>query len=79
MADRYNPAEIEPKWQAAWQESGLYDTVEDPDRPKWYALTMLPYPVGRPAHRSLVCLHAQRRGRTLATHERLQRFLPAGL
>ena len=46
MADRYNPAEIEPKWQAAWQENGLYDTVEDPDRPKWYALTMLPYPSG---------------------------------
>jgi leucyl-tRNA synthetase len=46
MADKYNPAEIEPKWQAAWEEAGLYDTVEDPDRPKWYALTMLPYPSG---------------------------------
>src|SRR3990172_4627624 len=46
MSNRYNPAEIEPKWQAAWEEQGLYDTVEDPSRPKWYALTMLPYPSG---------------------------------
>ena len=46
MADRYNPSEIEPRWQHAWAEQGLYDTVEDPSRPKWYALTMLPYPSG---------------------------------
>ena len=46
MADKYNPQEIEPKWQQAWEEQGLYDTVEDPDKPKWYALTMLPYPSG---------------------------------
>ncbi len=46
MADRYSPAEIEPKWQQAWKEQGLYATVEDPTRPKWYALTMLPYPSG---------------------------------
>ena len=46
MSNRYNPTEIEPKWQAAWEEQGLYNTVEDPDRPKWYALTMLPYPSG---------------------------------
>ncbi len=46
MADKYNPQEIEPKWQAAWDAQGLYNTVEDPDRTKWYALTMLPYPSG---------------------------------
>jgi leucyl-tRNA synthetase len=46
MSYRYNPAEIEPKWQAAWEEQGLYKTEEDPDKPKWYALTMLPYPSG---------------------------------
>ncbi|HXF62381.1 MAG TPA: leucine--tRNA ligase, partial [Caldilineaceae bacterium] len=43
---RYNPQEIEPKWQAAWEQQGLYVTREDPTRPKWYALTMLPYPSG---------------------------------
>ncbi len=46
MTDRYNPAEIEAKWQARWQETGLYRQVIDPDRPKHYALTMLPYPSG---------------------------------
>ena len=43
---RYNPAEIESKWQAEWQAQGFYATCEDPSRPKWYALTMLPYPSG---------------------------------
>ncbi len=43
---RYNPQEIEPKWQQEWEAQGLYDTHEDPTRPKWYALTMLPYPSG---------------------------------
>jgi leucyl-tRNA synthetase len=42
----YNPNSIETAWQNKWQEEGLYDTVEDPKRPKWYALTMLPYPSG---------------------------------
>lgn len=46
MADKYTPQEIEAKWQAAWDAAGMYDTVEDPSRPKWYALTMLPYPSG---------------------------------
>jgi leucyl-tRNA synthetase len=46
MTDRYSPLEIEPKWQQAWEEQGLYTTTEDPSHPKWYALTMLPYPSG---------------------------------
>ncbi len=46
MSDRYVPQEIEPKWQKKWEEEGLYRTVEDPNRPKWYFLTMLPYPSG---------------------------------
>lgn len=46
MVDRYVPQEIEPKWQARWETSGLYATVEDPVKPKWYFLTMLPYPSG---------------------------------
>lgn len=43
---RYIPSEIEPKWQQQWERDGLYATHEDPTRPKWYALTMLPYPSG---------------------------------
>jgi len=46
MADRYNPAEIEPKWQAKWEANGLYHSDIDPTREKFYALTMLPYPSG---------------------------------
>ncbi len=45
-APKYNPQEIEAKWQKRWEETGLYRTVEDPDRPKHYALTMLPYTSG---------------------------------
>ncbi|OIO97940.1 MAG: leucine--tRNA ligase [Anaerolineae bacterium CG2_30_64_16] len=46
MADKYISQEIEPKWQKLWAESGLYATREDPERPKFYFLTMLPYPSG---------------------------------
>lgn len=42
----YNPAEIEPKWQTRWEADGLYHADIDPNRPKHYALTMLPYPSG---------------------------------
>jgi len=46
MAERYNPQEIEPKWQQKWEESQLYKSEVDWQRPKHYALTMLPYPSG---------------------------------
>lgn len=48
MADRtiYNPAEIEPKWQEKWEADGLYHSDIDHSKPKFYALTMLPYPSG---------------------------------
>ena len=42
----YNPAEIEKKWQARWEADCLYHSDVDPQRPKHYALTMLPYPSG---------------------------------
>jgi leucyl-tRNA synthetase len=43
---RYNPAEIEAKWQQAWAEQGLDSTPNRDDRPKFYALSMFPYPSG---------------------------------
>lgn len=46
MPDKYIPQEIEPKWQAQWVADGLYETVDDPDKEKYYFLTMLPYPSG---------------------------------
>jgi leucyl-tRNA synthetase len=45
--DRYDPAAIEPHWQKRWAELGLYDTdLHDDSRPKYYLLTMYPYPSG---------------------------------
>ncbi len=46
MPEKYVPQEIEPAWQAHWEADGLYRSVIDPDKPKHYALTMLPYPSG---------------------------------
>ncbi|MDT8382012.1 MAG: leucine--tRNA ligase, partial [Brevefilum sp.] len=42
----YKPEVIEPKWQKQWEDDGLYHADIDPDKPKFYALTMLPYPSG---------------------------------
>ncbi len=42
----YIPGQIEPKWQRKWDEDGLYHADIDETRPKFYALTMLPYPSG---------------------------------
>jgi leucyl-tRNA synthetase len=46
QSDRYAPREIEAKWQARWEADDLYRTLDDDPRPKWYALTMLPYTSG---------------------------------
>ncbi len=46
MESRYNPAEIEEKWQQTWAEQGLDATPTQSDKPKFYALSMFPYPSG---------------------------------
>ncbi len=46
MAAKYNPREIEKKWQKKWSEDRLYQVVEDGTKSKWYALTMFPYTSG---------------------------------
>ncbi|MFH0847503.1 MAG: leucine--tRNA ligase [Chloroflexota bacterium] len=46
MIAKYNPKEIEKKWQAKWAEDKLYMVTEEPARPKYYALTMFPYTSG---------------------------------
>ncbi len=43
---RYDPATIEPKWQAAWEADATFRATRD-DRPKFYVLEMFPYPSGR--------------------------------
>ena len=42
----YDHREVEARWQTAWEETGLYRSEVDWERPKHYALTMLPYPSG---------------------------------
>ena len=42
----YTPQVIEKKWQAKWDKDKLYRSVIDHGQPKYYALTMLPYPSG---------------------------------
>lgn len=46
VADRYEPRAIERKWQERWEADRLYRAVDFDPRPKWYALTMFPYPSG---------------------------------
>lgn len=45
-AERYDPGQIERKWQDRWERDGLYRAEIDQDREKYYFLTMLPYPSG---------------------------------
>ncbi len=46
MITKYNPQEIEGKWQQRWADDRLYEVADDDPRPKWYALTMFPYTSG---------------------------------
>jgi len=43
---RYNPKEIEGKWQAQWEAKRIYYAPDDSPKPKFYNLVMLPYPSG---------------------------------
>ncbi len=47
---RYNPKEIEPKWQQLWEDQGIYRATEDKSRPKKYILEFFPYPSGSAMH-----------------------------
>jgi leucyl-tRNA synthetase len=46
MENNYNPAAIESKWQKFWTDSQLYKTDTTSSKPKYYALSMFPYPSG---------------------------------
>lgn len=45
-ATKYNPQDIEKKWQDRWGQDHLYEVKENDPRPKFYALTMFPYTSG---------------------------------
>ncbi len=47
---RYNPKELEPKWQKSWEDSKIYQATEDKTKPKRYVLEYFPYPSGAAMH-----------------------------
>ncbi len=47
MTAKYDPKEIESRWQQYWEEHKTFRVNEDSVRPKYYCLEMFPYPSGR--------------------------------
>lgn len=47
---RYNPKEIEPKWQKIWDSNGTYTADLRSSKPKYFAMSMLNYPSGAGIH-----------------------------
>lgn len=50
MTQRYNPSDIEAKWQKAWADDARYEASEDSGKPKYYVTGMFPYPSGAGMH-----------------------------
>ena len=46
MKEIYNHSEIESRWQAKWEEDGIYKVEDSNSKENYYALTMFPYPSG---------------------------------
>ncbi|OAZ03608.1 leucine--tRNA ligase [Flavobacterium succinicans] len=47
---KYNPNEIEAKWQQYWAENKTFAAQNNSDKPKYYVLDMFPYPSGAGLH-----------------------------
>ena len=47
MKEAYFPQEIEKKWQKYWEDNNVFHTPDNCDKPKYYALSMFPYPSGK--------------------------------
>ncbi len=73
---RYNPAKIEPKWQAAWEEQDAFAAprLPKPGTEKLYVLDMFPYPSGDGLHvghpegytaTDIVCRAARMQGKSV--------------
>ncbi|HIJ20032.1 MAG TPA: class I tRNA ligase family protein, partial [Deltaproteobacteria bacterium] len=44
---KYNPHEIEPKWQKYWDKNNIFKVLKEPSKEKYYLLEMFPYPSGK--------------------------------
>ncbi|PHR91928.1 MAG: leucine--tRNA ligase [Blastopirellula sp.] len=71
---RYNPAEIEPRWQQFWEENKTFRCPEMPQGEKMYVLDMFPYPSGEGLHvghpegytaTDIVCRYARMCGKSV--------------
>ncbi|MEL6275548.1 MAG: class I tRNA ligase family protein, partial [Bacteroidota bacterium] len=47
---KFQPTELDKKWQRYWRENGTYRTTNDTSKPKCYVLDMFPYPSGSGLH-----------------------------
>jgi len=47
MDAHYRPAEVERSAQDAWNAAQAFRAIEDPSKPKYYCLSMFPYPSGK--------------------------------
>ncbi|HSX37125.1 MAG TPA: leucine--tRNA ligase, partial [Patescibacteria group bacterium] len=47
---RYNPKDIEPRWQRVWEETGTYTADLNSKKPKYIAMSMFNYPSGAGIH-----------------------------
>jgi len=47
MLEKYHPSQIEQAAQRSWEERHSFRAIEDPAKPKYYCLSMFPYPSGK--------------------------------
>ncbi|MDP1615086.1 MAG: class I tRNA ligase family protein, partial [Methylococcales bacterium] len=47
MQEKYHPQEIEKNTQQYWEQTSAFKAIEIPEKPKYYCLSMFPYPSGK--------------------------------
>lgn len=72
MTESYNFKNIETKWQTLWSESCEFEVTEDPAKPEFYCLEMLPYPSGAGIHMGHVRNYSI--GDVVARYKRMRGF-----
>ena len=70
--NRYNPKNIEPKWQQIWTENHAFAAIDYDERPKYVMLTEFPYPSGTGIHMGHTREYTY--GDIMARHKRAQGY-----